>query len=102
MPIFDKSEWDAVLKLCPNANMIMALDKNSGLLDDYSTDAPHGERLDALLSQLKKYLIDMNAEREEYECPEEDMRLESEARGILMAIRELLRHFPDLDCRDDA
>ena len=64
--------------------------------NDKSISQPPLERVKELANELKKYLLQMVSEAEEYDDPVETQRLQSEAVGILISIREIIRHFPEL------
>jgi len=53
-----------------------------------------GERARRLRAVLERYVLDMAAEREEL-GEEELPRLRAESTAMLVALRELMRHFPE-------
>ncbi len=54
------------------------------------------ERARCLLARLEGYIVQMSAECVELGSETETERLRSEATGLLIALRELARHFPEI------
>jgi hypothetical protein len=58
------------------------------------------ERSKLLRKKLESYLFQMSAESTEYGNPDEITRLQAEARGLLVALREIALHLPE--CRAES
>ena len=65
--------------------------------DPKNTTSPPLDRASDLTKLIKNYLINMSQELEE--LPDERKRLESEAVGLVVALREIYAHFPELEKR---
>lgn len=53
------------------------------------------DRARLLRSRLESYVEQMSQESVELALPRETERLRAEARGLLIALREVMRHFPE-------
>ncbi len=53
------------------------------------------ERLQILLNKIQGYIMSMADESEEYGSEHETFRLQSEGIGLLLAYREIIKHFPE-------
>ena len=54
------------------------------------------DRLIRLRHQLEEYICNMSDEHLEYECESETERLRAEARALLIVLREIFWHFPEV------
>lgn len=54
------------------------------------------KRARSLEQRLEKYVVQMSEESAEYGSSDETRRLRAEATGLLIALRELRRHFPEV------
>lgn len=72
-------------------------DGQSGIYEsDISTSVGLVERLAALKRQLEGYLVQMAAESAEIGCNETTDTLRMQAIGLLIALREIQRHVPEV------
>ena len=72
-------------------------DGQSGIYErDVSTSVGLVERLAALKQQLESYLVQMAAESAEIGCDETTDTLRMQAIGLLIALREIQRHVPEV------
>jgi hypothetical protein len=63
---------------------------------DVSTDTCIEDRLAKLRGKLESYLVQMAAESAELGCDETTDTLRMQAVGILIALREIRRHVPEI------
>ena len=100
--MFSKIEAEKIALLSGNRDLVNQV---LGKEDVFSNEMKKNEkkilqsplnRAKELAIELKTYLLQMVAEAEEYEDPIETQRLQSEAVGILISIREIIRHFPEV------
>ena len=63
---------------------------------DVSTETGIVDRLAKLRGKLESYLVQMAAESAEFGCDETTDTLRMQAIGILIALREIRRHVPEI------
>ena|GEM_PF-5419443 len=101
--MFNQTEIDKIVLLIGNADLVIQIHELVHGMPDgirkksISVSLPPLDRATELTIELKTYLMQMSAEADEYNDPEETRRLQSEAVGILIALREIIRYFPELE-----
>jgi len=100
--VFNQTEIDKIALLIGNADLVYQIhelvhDTPDGIRKKSKrVSQPPIDRATELAIELKTYLMQMSAEADEYNDPKETRRLQSEAVGILLSLREIIRHFPEL------
>jgi|GEM_PF-6950430 len=67
-----------------------------GEIQDLDTSEHLLTRLETLRDQLECYVIGMASEAEEYSAPDAIQALQDQACGLLLALRELQKHVPEI------
>lgn len=98
---FTPEETTAIRRLCPDSSVARVApgDVSPGMPPEWNVaggdpDADYRDRLQAYTARLRGYLVTMAAELDE--LPDDAPRLRSEAVGILLALRDVERQFPEL------
>ena len=98
---FTPEEVVAIRKLCPDSYVARDVlgeiprdDPDDSYQPAGDVGSDYRDRLKACASGLRGYLVSMAAELAER--PDERPRLSSEAVGILLALRDIYRQFPEL------
>ena len=100
--MFNQAETQKLTLLIGNTDLVNQVCRLSNgapdemMKESKSVSQPLIDRAAELVIELKTYLIQMVAEAQEYNDPKETQRLQSEAVGILISLREIIRHFPEV------